>query len=84
MSDPLLIAKAEGGKLALTWGPSCNISDQDYEIYEGPLGEFAKHVPLVFSDPATEPARIRAMFTDEGLVYAPPRAVGAGRWRPPA
>jgi hypothetical protein len=46
---PLLLAKADGGKIHLSWGSSCLASDVDYEVYQGFLGDFAVHNSLTCS-----------------------------------
>ncbi len=35
--------------LTLSWDPSCEASDTDYAVYEGPLGSFANHAPILCS-----------------------------------
>lgn len=42
----LEVSKAAGGSLTLDWGPSCLVSDQDYEIYQGTIGDYLNHLPL--------------------------------------
>lgn len=44
---PLTISRDPGGDLTLSWGSSCSASDSDYEIYEGTLGIFYGHAPVV-------------------------------------
>lgn len=44
---PLKVTKASGGALAMSWGASCLATDTDYEIYEGSVGSFTAHTPLV-------------------------------------
>jgi hypothetical protein len=46
--QPLLLSKAPGGELSLTWSPSCR-PDTDYAIYSGELGDFASHGPSTCS-----------------------------------
>ena len=47
---PLLsLSHAAAGDLSLSWGNSCNFDDTDFEIYEGVLGDFASHLPLICS-----------------------------------
>ncbi len=46
---PLLVARATGGQITLSWGASCAPSDTDYEIYEGTLGSFYSHSALYCS-----------------------------------
>jgi hypothetical protein len=42
------IAKV-GAQIKLTWSPSCVGTDGDYEVYEGNLGSYGSHVPVVCS-----------------------------------
>jgi hypothetical protein len=44
----LRMAKA-GASLTLSWDPSCSAHDQDYEVYEGALGDLASGVPRACS-----------------------------------
>jgi hypothetical protein len=41
---PLTVTKAEAGEITLDWAVSCLVTDNDYAIYEGVLGDFASHV----------------------------------------
>jgi hypothetical protein len=43
---PLLIAKGPGSRFTFNWGNSCLVSDIDYEIYEGMLGDWESHIPV--------------------------------------
>ena len=47
--DPLLLAKAGQHQIKLEWGASCDEGDQDYAIYEGVIGEYGDHIPVVCS-----------------------------------
>lgn len=49
VTGPLIVSDGAGGVLDLDWGPSCLDSDQDYEVYEGVLGDFGGHRPLACS-----------------------------------
>ncbi len=40
---PLTVEQATGGQIRLTWGDSCLLTDNDFEIYEGTLGAFYSH-----------------------------------------
>jgi hypothetical protein len=40
---PLRVEKAEAGTITLTWSASCLVTDQDYAVYEGTLGNFYNH-----------------------------------------
>ena len=37
--DPLRVERLPGAFVRLTWGASCRATDDDYAIYEGPLGD---------------------------------------------
>ena len=43
---PLEVSMTADGQISLTWGPSCVVTDTDYVVYEGRLGDFGSHVPL--------------------------------------
>jgi len=47
MGTQLTLAKASGGDLALSWGGSCSNGNSDYEIYEGSVGDFESHSPIL-------------------------------------
>ena len=40
---PLMVQRAPGGEINLTWSKSCLSTDNDFEIYEGALGVFYSH-----------------------------------------
>ena len=44
---PLTVTHAAGSDLTLTWGASCSAGDSDYAVYEGSLGSFPSHTPLL-------------------------------------
>lgn len=43
----LTVQRQLGGTLLLQWAASCFPSDTDYEVYEGAVGSFASHTPLL-------------------------------------
>ena len=47
--DPLQVGLDGGEDLTLTWGVSCVNTDDDFAVYEGSLGNFTSHVPVVCS-----------------------------------
>jgi PKD repeat protein len=47
--DPLMLGKNDDGSLSLSWSATCMASDKNYAVYEGPLGQFSAHVPVVCS-----------------------------------
>jgi hypothetical protein len=46
---PLRVDKAAGGQVRLTWSASCLETDTDYAVYEGQIGSYYSHVPVVCS-----------------------------------
>ncbi len=42
----LLAIDLVGTQLVLSWGASCLVSDTNYEVYEGSLGDFTSHEPI--------------------------------------
>jgi hypothetical protein len=44
-SETPLIVTRSGGNVVLSWDPSCRVTDDDYAVYEGSLGDFTSHVP---------------------------------------
>lgn len=44
--DSLFVDLSTGGLLSLSWEPSCLFTDDDFEIYEGALGDFTSHTAL--------------------------------------
>ncbi len=40
----LMVVPAGGGDITLSWDDSCVVTDTDFEIYEGLLGDFTTHV----------------------------------------
>ncbi|MCP3982050.1 MAG: hypothetical protein GY716_22320 [bacterium] len=43
----LSVARSKTGELTLSWAPSCLASDVDYQVYEGALGDFVGHTPVL-------------------------------------
>jgi hypothetical protein len=41
---PLTVTRAEAGEITLDWAASCRVTDDDYAIYEGVVGDFTSHV----------------------------------------
>jgi hypothetical protein len=51
---PLTLAhSAVPGDLDLSWGASCAVTDDDYAVYEGVLGDFTSHIPVTASSCTT-------------------------------
>lgn len=44
---PLRLRKVPGGKIRITWSASCVTADSGYGVYEGTIGDFASHAPVL-------------------------------------
>ncbi len=44
--DGLQVTK-NGGQLDLVWNPSCSVDASDYAVYEGTLGDWTGHMPVM-------------------------------------
>lgn len=49
LEEPLTVSSTALGALTLSWGPSCELTDSDYSVYEGTLGDFSTHSPILCS-----------------------------------
>ncbi len=75
---PLTVGKLPLGDVQLDWSASCRASDTDYGVYEGQIGNWYSHGPVVCStagavSASLTPAALRAYYlvvpndgTDEG------------------
>ena len=43
----LTLRKGAGGSIVFQWGASCRPGDTSYALYEGALGSFTSHVPVL-------------------------------------
>ncbi len=77
---PLTIGKAAGTQLDLAWGLSCNSGDMEYEVYEGTLGTFSSHVPLVCSTGGATSATIVPSSGDRYYLVVPATASAEGSY----
>jgi hypothetical protein len=67
----LSLGKALGGDLDLDWDASCRVSDTDYAVYEGLLGSFASHVPVVCTTLGATSATITPMPSSAYYLVVP-------------
>ena len=89
---PLIVDHAADGDLHLGWGASCLFSDQDYEIYEGSLGDYYSHYRLHCSTGSLTSKTITPASTDSYYLVVPRNTAHEGSYgndgdgvpRPPA
>ena len=89
---PLIVDKAADGDLQLSWGASCLFSDQDYEIYEGNVGEYYSHYRLHCTTGSLASKTITPSSTDTYYLVVPRNTAHEGSYgndadgvpRPPA
>ena len=69
---PLRVAKLPGGQIQLDWSDSCQ-PDDDYAVYEGVLGQFYTHGPVVCSTDGATLAAVSPGFAAAYYLVAPTR-----------
>ena len=74
----LTISTLPDGDLLLTWGASCLGTDTDYTVYEGRLGEFYSHVPMLCSTGGALNAVLRPATDDTYYIVVPRNASREG------
>jgi len=79
-SQPLIVEKAEGGAIELRWSVSCRVSDADYEVYEGQLGDFTSHVPRICGTGAARSFTLVPAETDTYYLVVPRSADREGSY----
>ena len=69
---PLRVGKLPGGQIQLDWSDSCQ-PDDDYAVYEGELGQFYSHAPVVCSTGGVTLAAVQPAFAAAYYLVAPTR-----------
>ena len=77
---PLTIEKGVGAHLTLRWGTSCSSGDSDYEIYEGSIGIFTSHAPLVCSTGGSNQATLTPGVDNRYYLVVPRNAAREGSY----
>jgi len=44
---PLTLERGAGDQVTLDWGPSCLLTDVDYAVFEGAIGSYTSHLPVL-------------------------------------
>jgi len=68
---PLRVARQPGGDLQLTWDASCAAGDDNYSVYEGPIGSFTSHVPVLCDTGGLTEATITPAAGDRYYLVVP-------------
>ena len=77
---PLLLDKAGGDDVSLSWSASCVSSDVDYEIYEGTLGDFTSHVPAFCSTGGLTSKSFTPLAGDSYYLVVPTNGLDEGSY----
>jgi hypothetical protein len=77
---PLLLGKAGGDDVTLSWSASCVSSDIDYEIYEGTLGDFTSHVPAFCSTDEATSKTFTPLAGDSYYLVVPTNGLDEGSY----
>lgn len=79
LEAPLLLGK-NGDDIVLGWGDSCLESDTDYAVYEGELGTFTSHEPLLCTTGGAVSAGLGPGSGDRYYLVVPRSAVREGSY----
>jgi hypothetical protein len=77
---PLLITKLDGDLLRLTWSPSCRSTDDDYAVYEGPLGDPLDLAPVTCSTSGATSHDLQPTFDAAVYLVVPTNSVSEGSY----
>jgi hypothetical protein len=77
---PLTVEKGVGAHLTLKWGTSCSAGDSDYEVYEGPIGDFTSHVPVMCSTAGSNQATFTPAADNRYYLVVPRNAAREGSY----
>jgi len=69
---PLLLSRDALGGIVLDWDPSCSGSDVDCAVYEGTLGQFTSHVPVVCDNGGATSLTLPAIVTRDSYFLVVP------------
>jgi hypothetical protein len=78
--DQLVLGKAANGNVDLSWGGSCLGGDNDYEVYEGSLGDFASHAPSLCTTGSQTTAQIQPTASSSYYLVVPRNFIGEGSY----
>lgn len=68
---PLIVARADGDTITLTWGEACSASATDFGVYEGAIGDYSSHQARLCSTGGATSVTITPASTDAYYLVAP-------------
>jgi hypothetical protein len=77
---PTLTVAEDPGGLALAWGGSCSAGATDYAIYQGNLGDFASHAPVMCTTGGATSAVIPMAAGDHYFLVVPRNGTKEGSY----
>jgi PKD repeat protein len=80
VGTPLTVSKTAYGQLLLAWGPSCVVTDTDFAVYRGVLGDFQSHVPEQCSTGGLTNATVSAPTDSSYYLVVPSDSYYEGRY----
>jgi hypothetical protein len=78
--SPLLLEKGPGDEIQLSWDASCLPADADYAVYEGAVGDFGSHVPVVCTTAGALSHPITPTDGDRYYLIVPQRGLREGSY----
>ena len=78
--DELIIGKAGGDQITLSWGDSCLDSDNDYAVYEGCLGDHYTHTTFICTTGGDTTATFNPFPTSTYYIVVPNNGLNEGSY----
>ncbi len=76
----LTVTKNVLPSITLDWAPSCSAADTDYEVYEGDIGFWYSHLPVVCTTGGATTATFNAGPDDQYYLVVPRDADNEGSY----
>jgi hypothetical protein len=76
----LFVSRDVGGDLKLSWGLSCSAGDNDYEVYEGTIGDWTSHRPKLCTTSGLRTATFAPPAADSYYLAVPVEAPYEGSY----
>jgi len=80
LAGGMMSVSKSGGSLQLAWGPSCVSTDTDFAVYEGVLGSFTSHAPVLCSTGGSASATISPSASSSYYLVVPNDHYYEGRY----
>lgn len=79
-SGPLTVERVAPDRVALNWSASCVASDDDYAVYEGPVGGYGSQTPRMCSTGGQTSADLTPIWPSSYFLVVPRNVVQEGSY----